>query len=192
MHDDRGMVTVETAIALFAFMTVLALCLGTVSAAIDQLRCTDAAREAARLTARGDHPGAETAARHIAPHGATIHITTTGEEIHVSVRATPLSGLLPGLHLQADAYALTEPTPLPANPPPADPRPTSPPTDPLPGPSPSGSGPPGSAQPEASPTRASTRADPIGPSPPDPNPPAWTHWGSSPLDSNPLGRAHPR
>lgn len=107
---DSGMVTVETAIALTAFLTVLALALGTISAAIDQLRCTDAAREAARLTARGDHAEARSAARHIAPDGAAVNIRTAGEEIHVSVTATPVAGLIPGLHLKADAYAISEPT----------------------------------------------------------------------------------
>lgn len=103
------MVTVETAIALTAFLTVLALALGTISAAIDQLRCTDAAREAARLTARGD-PKAKPTAERIAPDGAAVEIRTTGEEIHVSVTAAPLSGLIPGIHVKAEAYAISEPT----------------------------------------------------------------------------------
>ena len=105
---DSGMVTVEAAIALTAFITVLGMALGAISAAIDQLRCTDAAREAARLTARGEPDEATAAARHIAPEDATIHITTDGEEIHVSVTATTA---FPGLHLHADAYAITEPNP---------------------------------------------------------------------------------
>ncbi|OLF07767.1 hypothetical protein BLA60_25910 [Actinophytocola xinjiangensis] len=109
--NDRGAVTVETAIALAAFVTALALSLGIISAAIDQLHCIDAAREAARLTARGEPDNARSAASRIAPHGAAITITTTADEIHVTVTATPMSGLIPGLHLTADAYAISEPTP---------------------------------------------------------------------------------
>jgi hypothetical protein len=104
--NDGGMVTVEAAIALTAFIAVLAIALGAISAAIDQLRCTDAAREAARLTARGEPGKATAAARHIAPAGATVHVTTDGEEIHVSVTTTPF----PGIDLHADAYAISEPT----------------------------------------------------------------------------------
>ncbi|MCT2582501.1 TadE family protein [Actinophytocola gossypii] len=108
--NDSGMVTVEAAIALTAFIAVLGIALGAISAAIDQLRCTDAAREAARLTARGESDKATSAARHIAPDGATIHVTTDGEEIHVSVTATPF----PGIDLHADAYAIAEPAPAPS------------------------------------------------------------------------------
>lgn len=108
--NDSGTVTVETAIALTAFLTVLAIALGSISAAIDQLRCTDAAREAARLTARGELDKARSTASRIAPHGAAITITTTADEIHVTVTATPMSGLIPGLELNAAAYAISEPT----------------------------------------------------------------------------------
>lgn len=107
---DCGMVTVETAIALMAFITVLGLALGTISAAIDQLKCTDAAREAARLTARGEQDRAKPAAQRIAPPGAAVEIKTDGEEIHVTVDAAPIAGMIPGLHLHAEAYAISEPT----------------------------------------------------------------------------------
>ncbi|WP_233160417.1 TadE family type IV pilus minor pilin [Actinophytocola xanthii] len=103
--------TVETAVALAGFVTVLALALGAISAAVDQLRCTDAAREAARLTARGDSDGAAAAARRIAPRGATVDISTEGEEIHVIVHAAPVAGLVPGLRVRAEAFAIGEPTP---------------------------------------------------------------------------------
>jgi hypothetical protein len=33
----------------------------------------------------------------------------TGEHIEVQVSATPAGGLLPGLHLQAEAFAVREP-----------------------------------------------------------------------------------
>lgn len=110
---DGGMVTVEAAVAFAAFAAVLALALGAVSAAVDQLRCTDAAREAARLAAQGDRQRAHAAAERIAPAGADITITTTGEEIAVAVRAEPAAGLIPGLELHAEAFAVAEPAGAP-------------------------------------------------------------------------------
>lgn len=106
---DSGAVTVEAAIALGAFVTVLALALGAISAAIDQLRCIDAAREAARLVARGEHDRARTAAAEIAPARANVVITVRGDTIQVDVRAVPVNGLLPGLEMHGAAYAIAEP-----------------------------------------------------------------------------------
>ena len=106
---DAGAVTVEAAIALGAFIAVLALALGAISAAIDQLRCIDAAREAARLVARGEPDRARAAATHIAPTSADVVITVRGDTIQVDVRSTPVNGLLPGLQLHGAAYAIAEP-----------------------------------------------------------------------------------
>jgi Flp pilus assembly protein TadG len=106
---DRGAVTVEAAIALGAFITVLALVLGAISAAIDQLRCIDAAREAARLVARGEPDRARAAATQIAPTSANVAITVHGDTIQVDVLAKPVNGLLPGLQLHGAAYAIAEP-----------------------------------------------------------------------------------
>ncbi|MFI2562521.1 TadE family type IV pilus minor pilin, partial [Nocardia farcinica] len=52
--DECGAVTVEAAIALAAIMVVIVVCVGALLAASTQVRCVDAAREAARLEARGD------------------------------------------------------------------------------------------------------------------------------------------
>jgi hypothetical protein len=106
---DRGGVTVEAAISIAGFAVFLALTLGGAAAAADHVRCVDAAREAARLTARGEQDKARTAAKRIAPKNAEVTITMTGEHIQVQVSATPLGGLLPGLHLQAEAFAVREP-----------------------------------------------------------------------------------
>jgi TadE-like protein len=108
-HNDRGSVTVETAIALPAFLLVLVLALGGLSAVADQVRCVDAAREVARLVARGEGDRAEDAVAQIAPEGAKVTINTDGEHIYVGVEATPVGGLLPGLHVHADAFAVREP-----------------------------------------------------------------------------------
>lgn len=106
---DAGAVTVEAAIALGAFVAVLALALGAISAAIDQLRCIDAAREAARLVARGESERARAAAARIAPTSANVAITVRGDTIEVDVRAKPVNGLLPGVQLHGAAYAIAEP-----------------------------------------------------------------------------------
>ena len=108
-QNDRGSVTVETAIVLSAFVIVLGLTLAGLGAAVDKVRCIDAAREAARLTARGDPEQAQDAAAQIAPSGAAITIHTEGEHIHVNVRATPAAGLLPGVHVDGEAFAVREP-----------------------------------------------------------------------------------
>jgi hypothetical protein len=108
-HNDRGGVTVEAAIALSALVVFLGLMLGGLAAGADQIRCVDAAREAARLVARGEPELAKDAATRVAPPGAEIAINTEGEHIHVGVRASPVGGLLPGVRLHAEAFAVREP-----------------------------------------------------------------------------------
>jgi hypothetical protein len=103
------MVTVEAAVALGAFVAVLALALGAVSAAMDQLRCVDAAREAARLVARGEPDRARVAAERIAPDSANVAVTVRGDTVQVDVRVAPVGGLLPGVRLHGAAYAIAEP-----------------------------------------------------------------------------------
>jgi hypothetical protein len=113
---DGGMVTIEAAVALCAFVTVLAMVLAGVSMVLDQIRCTDAAREAARLVARGEQHRAADAVRQIAPPGATLSVTTNGDAITVFVQDPAANGLLPGVHIHAEAYAIAEPTdPDPTN-----------------------------------------------------------------------------
>ncbi len=104
---ERGAVTVEAAIALAALLVVVVLCLGTLLAAAAQIRCVDAAREAARLAARGADAEARPAALRVAPSGAQVSIRTDGDQVVavVSVRVP----LLPMLRLHADAVAVREP-----------------------------------------------------------------------------------
>lgn len=106
---DSGAVTVEAAIALGAFVLVLAIALGAIASVTDQLRCTDAAREAARLTARGDSERGRVAAERIAPSGARVTITVRGDTVEVQVHAEPVNGLLPGVRLHGEAFAVAEP-----------------------------------------------------------------------------------
>jgi Flp pilus assembly protein TadG len=108
-RDDRGTVTVEAALALCSLVVVLALVLGAVSAVAAQLRCVDAAREVARLTARGERDRAEALARRIAPRGAVVTVAISGDEVTARISANPVAGLLPGIEVRAEAAAVMEP-----------------------------------------------------------------------------------
>ena len=103
---DRGAVTVEAALALCSLVAVLALALAGVSAVSTQLRCIDAAREAARLTARGEPEHGQQIAQQLAPGDATVRIAVRGEEVVVEVAADPVGGLLPGVDVRAEAVAM--------------------------------------------------------------------------------------
>jgi Flp pilus assembly protein TadG len=107
-QTDRGAVTVEAAVALVAFAVLLGGGLCGVATAADQIRCVDAAREAARLTARGEEEQGKAAAARIAPAGAEITIAVDGQHIEVDVHATAMEGLL-GIRLHAEAFAVREP-----------------------------------------------------------------------------------
>lgn len=106
--NDRGAVTVEAALAIAALVAVLVLCLAGVSAVSMQVRCIDAAREAARLAARGDNAHAESAARRIAPADAVVQLRRDGD--FVVARVSTTSALLPGVTIVAEALAAAEPT----------------------------------------------------------------------------------
>lgn len=86
-------------------MAVLALCAGGLSAISMQVRCLDAAREAARLAARGDGSAAEVA-RRIAPRGALIEVGTDGAFL---VAKVSVDAPLPGLTITAEAASTREP-----------------------------------------------------------------------------------
>ncbi|WP_227984784.1 TadE family type IV pilus minor pilin [Nocardia spumae] len=99
--------TVEAAIALAGLVVVVVLCLGALLAASMQIRCVDAAREAARLAARGVESDALQTARRVAPPGAEVELRGEGEQIVATVRAR--APLLPMLRLRAEAVAAREP-----------------------------------------------------------------------------------
>ncbi|MCT7661758.1 TadE family type IV pilus minor pilin [Mycobacterium deserti] len=88
-----------------ALVAVLVLCLGGLTAMSMHIRCVDAAREAARLAARGGD-GAQVA-RGIAPDGAAVQLRREGELVVATV--TVSSALLPGLTLAGRAVAAVEP-----------------------------------------------------------------------------------
>lgn len=84
---------------------VLLLCTSGLTAVSMHIRCVDAAREAARLAARGDD-GAD-AARAIAPQGASVQLRRDGPHVVATVSAR--SVLLPGINVAGHAVAALEP-----------------------------------------------------------------------------------
>jgi starvation-inducible outer membrane lipoprotein len=108
-RDDSGAVTVEAALSLSALVVIVAFALAGVVAVMEQLRCTDSAREAARLIARGEPDLARLAVERIGPRGARLNVRTDHDKIEVEVLAEPLAGLLPGLRLSGEAFAVAEP-----------------------------------------------------------------------------------
>lgn len=107
LADDAGAGTVEAAFALAALVTVLALCVAGLSAVSAQVRCVDAAREVARLAARGDTPAATAVGRRIAPAGAEVRLRSDGALVVATVTAR--AALLPGLAISAEAVSAAEP-----------------------------------------------------------------------------------
>ncbi|WP_430335493.1 TadE family type IV pilus minor pilin [Rhodococcus sp. ACT016] len=106
LHRDDGAVTVEAAIAIASIVTVVVLCVGAIAAVSTQVRCIDAAREAARLAARGDRDAVVVAGR-VAPGGADVTLRADGAFVVATVRAgVPL---LPMVELSAEAVAAREP-----------------------------------------------------------------------------------
>lgn len=96
----------EAALAVATLAAVLVLCVAAVGAVAGQIRCLDAAREAARLAARGDQSAVRVSQR-IAPPGAEIRIRRDGQFVVATV--TVDAARLPGLTLSAEAIAAAEP-----------------------------------------------------------------------------------
>jgi hypothetical protein len=105
--DDRGGVTVEAAFAVAALVVVAVLGVGGLAAVSAQVRCIDAAREAARLAARGDDSAAVDMARRTGPDGASIEVRRDGGRIVARVRVR--APLVPGVTVGAEAVAAPEP-----------------------------------------------------------------------------------
>jgi Flp pilus assembly protein TadG len=102
-------VTAELAVALPVLLLLLLAGLTSVNAVATKLRCVDAAREAARATARGESGLA--AGGRAAPDGAVISVDGSGDVVRATVRAVarPLGGRLPGFSIEAYAVAAREP-----------------------------------------------------------------------------------
>jgi hypothetical protein len=113
---QRGAVTAETAVVL-PMIAVFAVGLAwLVSLGVVQVRAQDAAREAARVVARGDSVATGTAyARRVATAGAGVSVERAGDTVVVTVRA-PVDGpggffrFLPRYTVQARSVAAIEGT----------------------------------------------------------------------------------
>ncbi len=113
-RSDSGTATAEMAVALPALVLALAAALWAVLAGAAQVRCLDAAREGARVAARGDsEPLVLEAARRAAPAGAVVTVNRDGDLVRVSVRAevSPVGNLVrraPSLSVHGSATAAVE------------------------------------------------------------------------------------
>ncbi len=109
---ERGYVTAETAMVLPTLVGLgLALVLIVVAAAA-QLRCADAAWEAARGLARGEPPSyAAQAVQRFGPAGASTEVSTADGSVLVQVSARlPIgNALLPAIHVLGHAQIDCEP-----------------------------------------------------------------------------------
>lgn len=110
-HEDRddGAVTVEAAVGIGSLVTVLALALAAMAMVIGQLRCTDAAVEAARLIARGERHRASEVITKVAPQGARLEVIVQGDLLTTKVTAPAAGGFLLGKVLESRAHAVLEP-----------------------------------------------------------------------------------
>lgn len=110
------MVTAETAVVLPFLAALTILFVWMVSLGITQVKLVDTAREAARMTARGDEAHVvREAAERMAPEGAQVEIeddgSTTTVVVEVDARPDmPILGHLPSLGLRAQSVTATEPT----------------------------------------------------------------------------------
>ncbi len=135
IDDDRGMATVEAAIALGALVLVFVVVLAGLGAVVARVRCVDAAGEAARRAARDDGVGAGELAAGL-PSGAEVSVAVEGDTVRVRVALPPLGGALRGLRVTAEAVAAREPsvagpTGVPDGAPADGPRPDATGSDPL-------------------------------------------------------------
>lgn len=107
--NDRGAVSVEAALAVCSLVLFLGLLLAGVTAVVAQLRCTDAAVEAARLVARGERQRADEAVARLGPANARSVVQVQGDEVSVEVSVARWAGLLPIPWIGSRAFAVVEP-----------------------------------------------------------------------------------
>ena len=82
------------------------VCLAGLTAMSMQVRCIDAAREAARLAARGDDDDALQAHQSIAPYQAKLDIRKEDGLVFATVTAHSI--LLPGIAIRAESVSAIE------------------------------------------------------------------------------------
>lgn len=114
-RGERGAVTAETVMVLPLLVLLTAALCWLLAVGAAQVRAVDAARETARLAARGDTDAvAIDAGRRVAPSGAQVVLSRGGDDVTARViGAVPLPGglldrLLPPARVQAEATAAVE------------------------------------------------------------------------------------
>ena len=115
-HGDptRGAVTAEIAAALPALVAIVVGAVWLVVIALAQIRCSDAAREAARAAARGEQPAiVSDLAESVAPDGASVRVRLSSDVVTVDVSAPvplplPFGADLPAPTVHARAAAVLE------------------------------------------------------------------------------------
>jgi Flp pilus assembly protein TadG len=108
------MVTAETAAVLPVLALVTAVAFWGISAVASQVRCGDAAREAARAAARGESAAQiQLAATRAAPAGARFRVAHGAAgwlTVTVTARVGPLGHWLPSITVTGNAVAAAETT----------------------------------------------------------------------------------
>ncbi len=88
VKGDRGMVTAETAVLAPFALVVGLLLVWVVSLGVTQVRLVDAAREGARVAARGEDPdAARSAAERVGPDHASVELDEADGVVTVTVTA---------------------------------------------------------------------------------------------------------
>ena len=106
------MVTAEIAVALPVLVLLMMAAMTAVMVVNAQLRCVDAAREAARVLARGDSPAlARSLVAQTGPPGAQLKVTQADSQVRVDVtaHASGIGGVLPAFDVHARSVAVPEP-----------------------------------------------------------------------------------
>jgi hypothetical protein len=93
-------------LGIASLVAVLVLCVTGLTAVSMQVRCIDAAREAARVAARGDERAAVDVGHRIAPPAALVQVHRDGEFIVATVTAR--SKVLPALAIGAEGISAVE------------------------------------------------------------------------------------
>ncbi|HIV57022.1 MAG TPA: pilus assembly protein [Candidatus Stackebrandtia faecavium] len=109
-HGESGYATVELALSLPVIVMLLLAGMFGISAAQAQIRCADAARDAALALARG-HDDAD-AALEYAPPDAQMSVSHGADDnvhVEVSAQVSPAGAWLPSVIVTGSASAAMEP-----------------------------------------------------------------------------------
>jgi Flp pilus assembly protein TadG len=112
-RDERGAATAELALSIPLLVSLTIGLVWLLSIGVAQIQMVDAAREAARATARGDPVGEAVAAGEQVAPGSTVKVSLAeGTAVATAVGAVAppggLLGFLPKVHLQARTVTAAE------------------------------------------------------------------------------------